>query len=297
VSEWLATLLQQLTNGVMLGSTYALVAIGYTLIFGVLRLLHLAHGEVFMVGAFVGLQAVVWFHAGPVVALLAGLAGAAVLGVLIEFVAFRPLRRSGGELAPIVSTIGVGLVLQEVMTKIYGAQQTPFPPEFASGGLTLGPVSVSWAQVFILVVAVVSMIGLHLLVMHTRYGVAMRAVSENVNVARILGVNADRVIIVTFALASALAGVGGVLVGMAFNAISPFMGVQMVTKGLAVMLIGGLGSIYGAMAGGLILGIVEVLSVAYLDSSYRDAFAFGLMILILLIKPRGLFATGLTVQR
>jgi branched-chain amino acid transport system permease protein len=297
VSTSIATLLQQLTNGIMLGSTYGLVAIGYTLIFGVLRLLNFAHGEVFMVGAFVGLQAVVWWHVGPLVALLVGMAGAAALGVLVELVAFRPLRHSGNELAPIVSTIGVGLVLQEVMTKLYGAQQTPFPAQFASGGLTLGPVSVGWTQVFILVVAILAMFGLHVLVRYTRYGVAMRAASENVHVARILGVNVDRVIIVTFAVASALGGMAGVLVGMAFNAISPFMGVQMVIKGLAIMLIGGLGSIYGAMVGGLILGVVEVLSVAYFDSSYRDAFAFGLMIVILLIKPRGLFATGVAVPR
>lgn len=297
MSASLATLLQQLTNGVMLGSTYALVAIGYTLIFGVLRLLHLAHGEVFMVGAFVGLLAAVYLHAGPIGALLAGMAGAAVLGVAIELVAFRPLRRSGNELAPIVSTIGVGLVLQEVMTKLFGAEQIPFPAAFATGGLTLGPVSVSWTQAFILAVAIASMLALHLIVTRTRYGIAMRAASENLQVARILGIDVDRVVIVTFALASALGGIAGVLVGMAFNAISPFMGVQMVTKGLAIMLIGGLGSIYGAMAGGLILGIVEVLSVAYLASSYRDAFAFGLMIVILLIKPRGLFATGLAVGR
>jgi branched-chain amino acid transport system permease protein len=291
-------LLQQLANGVMLGSTYALVAIGYALVFGVLRLLHLAHGEVFMVGAFVGVQAVIWFNVGPFVALLGGLVGAAVLGVLIELLAFRPIRRrSGSFLAPIVSSIGAGLVLQEVMTKLFGAEQIPFPEQFASRVYDLGLVNVSGAHLFILGVAFVSMASLHLFITRTRYGTAMRATAENIQVASILGVNVDTVILLTFAVASALAGIAGVLVGLNYNAISPFMGIDMSTKALAVMLIGGLGSIYGAMAGGLLLGLVEVISVAYLASSYRDGFAFCLMILVLLLRPRGLFSTGVDVER
>lgn len=291
-------LLQQLANGVMLGSTYALVAIGYALVFGVLRVLHLAHGEVFMVGAFVGVQAVLWFNVGPFVALIGGLLGAALLGILLELMAFRPIRtRNGSFLAPIVSSIGAGLVLQEVMTKLFGAEQIPFPEQFASKVYALGPVTASGAQLFILAVAFVTMAGLHLFVTRTRYGTAMRATAENIQVASILGINVDTVILVTFAVASGLAGIAGVLVGLNYNAISPFMGIDMTTKALAVMLIGGLGSIYGAMAGGLLLGLVEVISVAYLASSYRDGFAFCLMILVLLLRPRGLFATGVDVER
>lgn len=291
-------LLQQLANGVMLGSTYALVAIGYALVFGVLRVLHLAHGEVFMVGAFVGVEAVLWLNVGPFVALIGGLIGAAVLGVVLELVAFRPIRmRNGSFLAPIVSSIGAGLVLQELMTKLFGAEQIPFPEQFASKVYDLGPVSVSGAQLFILVVAFGAMAVLHLFVTRTRYGMAMRATAENLQIASILGINVDTVILLTFAVASGLAGIAGVLVGLNYNAISPFMGIDMTTKGLAVMLIGGLGSIYGAMAGGLLLGIVEVVSVAYLASSYRDAFAFCLMILVLLLRPRGLFSAGVDVER
>jgi branched-chain amino acid transport system permease protein len=291
-------LAQQLANGVMLGSTYALVAIGYTLIFGVLRLLHLAHGEVFMVGAFAGLQVVLWWQFGPMVALIGGLVVSAVLGMLLELVAFRPIRKRGNSyLAPIVSTIGAGLVLQELMTKLYGAEQTPFPSAIGHVVYHLGIVSVTGSQLFILSVAVVSMVALHLFVAHTRYGIAMRATSENLQIAAILGVNVDNVILVTFGVASALGGVAGVLVGLNFNAISPFMGVEMGIKGMAVMLIGGLGSIYGAMAGGLLLGVMEVLSVAYLESSLRDAFAFGLMIVILIFRPRGLFQTGIRAER
>jgi branched-chain amino acid transport system permease protein len=289
---------QQLANGIMLGSTYALVAIGYTLIFGVLRLLHLAHGEVFMVGAFAGLQVVLWWQFGPVVALFAGLVVSALLGMLLELVAFRPIRKRGNShLAPIVSTIGAGLVLQEVMTKTFGAEQTPFPSSLGKYVYDLDFVSVTGSQLFILGVAIVSMIVLHFFVTYTRYGIAMRATSENLQVSAILGVNVDNVVLITFGVASALGGIAGVLVGLNFNAISPYMGLEMGIKGMAVMLIGGLGSIYGAMVGGLILGIVEVFSVAYLESSLRDAFAFGLMILILIVRPRGLFQVGIRTER
>jgi branched-chain amino acid transport system permease protein len=291
-------LMQQLANGVMLGSTYALVAIGYTLIFGVLRLLHLAHGEVFMIGAFAGLQLVLMWHFGPLLALIGGLLGSAVVGVVIELVAFRPIRRRGNShLAPIVSTIGAGLVLQEVMTKIFGAEQTAFPSGLQQQIYDLGFVTVSGSQVFILATAAVSMLLLQQFVSRTRYGMAMRAVSENIQVASLLGINVDSVVLVTFGVASALAGIAGVLVGLNFNAISPFMGFDMGIKGMAVMVIGGLGSVYGAMAGGMILGIAEVLSVAYLESSLRDGFAFGLMILILIVRPRGLFRTGIGTDR
>jgi branched-chain amino acid transport system permease protein len=148
-----------------------------------------------------------------------------------------------------------------------------------------------------MVIAFASMVALHLFVTRSRLGVAIRATSENLEIASILGIDVDFVIMLTFAIASALGGIAGVLVGLNFNAVSPFMGIDMATKGMAIMLIGGLGSIYGAMAGGLLLGVGEVLSVAYLASSYRDAFAFGLMIIVLLVRPRGLFATGIGEAR
>jgi branched-chain amino acid transport system permease protein len=291
-------LLQQLINGLMLGSTYALVAIGYTLIFGVLRLLHFAHGEVFMIGGFIGLESVLWLNAGPIEALVLAALGCAILGMILELVAFRPIRRrSGGFLAGIVSSLGVGLVLQEVMANIFGTYQIPFPPQFAGHIYHFGALQVSTTQLFILGISCALMLVLHLFVTRTRYGMAMRATAEDIDIASILGVNADYIVLATFAVASALGGAAGVLVGFAFNAISPYMGVSMSIKGVAVMLIGGLGSIYGAMAGGLILGIVEVLSVGYLASSYRDGFSFALMIIVLLIKPRGLFAGGASVGR
>jgi branched-chain amino acid transport system permease protein len=258
----------------------------------------LAHGEVFMVGAFAGLQIVLLWHFGPLVALIGGLVGSALVGMLLELAAFRPIRRRGNShLAPIVSTIGAGLVLQELMTKFFGAEQTAFPSDLHKLVYDLGFVTITGSQLFILSAAAISMVVLHQFVTRTRYGIAMRATSENIHVASILGINVDTVILVTFGVASALGGIAGVLVGLNFNAISPFMGFDMGIKGMAVMLIGGLGSIYGAMVGGLILGIVEVLSVAYLESSLRDAFAFGLMILILIVRPNGLFQTGIRMER
>jgi branched-chain amino acid transport system permease protein len=289
-------LLQQLVNGLMLGAAYALVAIGYSLVFGVLKLVHLAHGEVFMVGAFVGLQTALWLNVGPVVALVAAAIGGAILGMILELVAFRRIRLTGGHfLAPMVSTIGAALVLQEVATKIFGSQPTPFP--FAeSTSWQIGPVQVTTVQVFILVVSVLSMFALHLLVAHTRYGMAMRAIAESPVTASTLGINSSNVILLTFAVASGLAGIAGVLLGLSFNSISPHIGIDMGIKGMAVMLIGGLGNIYGAMLGGLLLGAVEVLSVAYLESSYRDAFAFALLIVVILFRPQGLFGSSYHVE-
>jgi branched-chain amino acid transport system permease protein len=287
-------LVQQLINGLMLGSTYALVAIGYALIFGVLRLLHLAHGEVYMVGAFAGISLVLWFGVGPLTALIGGLVFASLIGMLLELIAFRPIRRRRGSyLAPIVSSVGAGLVLQELVTKLYGAEQVSFPRQFESAVYHIGTIPVTGTQIFIVVVAFVSMFALHLFVAYTRVGAAVRATSENIEIASILGINVDNIVLLSFGIASGLGGIAGVLVGLNFNSVSPFMGIDMSIKGLAVMLIGGLGSIYGAMAGGLILGVVEVLSVAYLASSYRDAFVFCLMILILLVRPRGLFSADI----
>lgn len=290
-------LLQQLVNGVMLGSTYSLIAIGYTLVFGVLQLVHLAHGEVFMIGAFIGLQIVLLADVGPAPALVAAVLGTALLGILIELVAFRPIRVRGGHfLAPVISTIGVGIVLQEVATNIFGGEQVGFPHKMEPVVHQLGPITVTSVQLLILGVAVALMAALHLFVTRTTVGMAMRATAESVLTARLLGINANRIIVLTLAIASGLAGAAGVLVGLSFNAISPFMGIDMGIKGLAIMLFGGLGNIYGAMAGGIILGIVEVLSVAYLVSSYRDAFAFTMIIVILLARPRGLFGSAYHVE-
>jgi branched-chain amino acid transport system permease protein len=285
-------LVEQVVNGIMLGSVYALIAIGYTLIFGVLGKLHLAHGEVFMVGAFVGLVVALRLPS-VLLAIAAAMIVTGMLGLLIERVAFRPLR-GAHHLAPLATTIGAGIVLQETMRWWFGAEQQGYPQRLTVQTWSLGPLRVSSVQVFILGAAIVLMTALQLFLGRTRPGRAIRATAESPTVAGLLGVNVDGVVLVTFFVGSALAGAAGVLVGVAYNAVHPFIGVQMGIKGLVVMLLGGLGNVVGAMVGGLVLGVLEVLGAAYLASSYRDAFAFGALMLILLVRPEGLL--GATAQ-
>ncbi len=282
--------LQQLVNGIMLGSTYSLVAIGYTLIFGVLNLLHFAHGEVFMLGAYFGLQLVLSLKFGILGSIGGAMIGAAIMGFLIERVAFRPIKKEYF-LAPLIATIGITVILQEVANKIFGSEPRGFPQTVTIRNFQLGPIGINTIQILILSISIFLMIVLHLFVSRTKLGRGMRATAENATTARLLGVKVNRIIVLTFMIASALAGAAGVLVGMAYNSISPYMGAEMAGKGFAIMLLGGLGNIHGAMLGGLILGVAEILSVGYLASSYRDAFAFGVMILILLFKPSGLFGS------
>jgi branched-chain amino acid transport system permease protein len=287
-------LLQQLVNGVMLGAVYALIAIGYTLIFGVLGMLHLAHGEVFMIGAFVGLLVTTAYAGHVMLALAAAMVATGLLGVIIERVAFRPLR-GAHHLAPLATTIGAGIALQETARWYFGPEQKGFPSTIAVTLWELGPLRVSSVQVFILAAALVLMAAVSVFLARTRAGRAVRATAEDPVVAGLLGVNVSAVIVLVFFVASALAGAAGVLVGLAYNSVHPFIGVQMGIKGLVVMLLGGLGNVPGAMLGGLVLGILEVLGVAYFASSYRDAFAFGAVMLMMLLRPEGLL--GLRLPR
>jgi branched-chain amino acid transport system permease protein len=287
-------LVQQLVNGVMLGAVYALIAIGYTLIFGVLGMLHLAHGEVFMIGAFVGLLVATAYSGNVMLALGAAMLATGLLGVLIERVAFRPLR-GAHHLAPLATTIGAGIALQETARWYFGPEQKGFPATIAVTLWELGPLRVSSVQVFILAAALVLMGAVSAFLARTPAGRAVRATAEDPTVAGLLGVNVSAVIVLVFFVASALAGAAGVLVGLAYNSVHPFIGVQMGIKGLVVMLLGGLGNVPGAMLGGLVLGVLEVLGVAYFASSYRDAFAFGAVMLMMLLRPEGLL--GLRLPR
>lgn len=280
-------LVQQLVNGCMLGAVYALIAIGYTLVFGVLGMLHLAHGEVFMVGAFVGLVVATQLSGNVLVALAGAMIATGLLGLIIERVAFRPLRRAH-HLAPLATTLGAGIALQETARSFLGAEQRGFPTAISMDPWQLGPVRVSSVQLFIVATAIILMVAVHLFLSRTRAGRAVRATAENPVVAGLLGVNVEGTIVLTFVVASMLAGAAGVLVGIAYNAVHPFIGVQMGIKGLVVMLLGGLGNVPGAMLGGVLLGVLEVMGVAYLASSYRDAFAFGAVMLVLLLRPEGL---------
>jgi branched-chain amino acid transport system permease protein len=286
---------QQLINGLMLGASYSLVAIGYTLIFGVLNLLYFSHGEVFMVGAFVGLFLVLYAGTNIYVALLGAMIVCAILGALAFFVAVRPVPKDR-PLAPLISTIGLTIILQNLAIYVFGGQQFSFPETIHQALYHIGPVTVSSVQLFILGVAIALMVALWLFIERTKLGRAMRAVAENHETAALLGVNVNRVVLITFIIGSGIAGVAGVLDGLKNSSVSPFMGLGAAVKGLIVMLLGGLGNVPGAMIAGLLLGTIEILSAAYIGTTERDFFSFLILILILLYRPTGLFGTRTAEQ-
>lgn len=286
---------QQLINGLMLGASYSLVAIGYTLIFGVLNLLYFAQGEVFMVGAFVGLFLVLYTGTNIYFALLGAMIACAVLGALAFFVAVRPVPKDR-PLAPLISTIGLTIVLQNFAIYVFGGQQFSFPETIHQELYHFGPITISSVQIFILGIAIALMVALWLFIERTKLGRAMRAVAENHETAALLGVNVDRVVLITFIIGSGIAGIAGVLDGLKNSSVSPFMGLGASVKGLIVMLLGGLGNVPGAMIAGLLLGMIEILSAAYIGTTERDFFSFLILIVILLYRPTGLFGTRTAEQ-
>lgn len=282
--------MQQVVNGVFLGSIYALFAMGYTLVFGVLDLLNLAHSAVFMLGAFVGLQLVVAAGWPIWAAVIGAVVAGGVLGIVIERVAFAPLRsRPDTHFAGLISSIALAIVLVSLALGVFGPNTVRFPPDtFPSARFTFGGATISVLQLVILLVSVALMLGLNWLVTSSRLGKAMRAVAENPRAARLLGINVGGVTLVTFVLSSALGAAAGVLFALAFNSIRVDMGLAIELKGLAVIIVGGMGSLPGAMIGGLVLGLAEVFSIVWIASSWRDAVAFGLLFAILLVRPQGL---------
>jgi branched-chain amino acid transport system permease protein len=287
---------QQLINGLMLGASYSLIAIGYTLIFGVLKLLYFAHGEVFMVGAFVGLYLVILGGANIYVAMLGAMIACAILGVIAVYVSIRPVPKDR-PLAPLISTIGLTIILQNLAVYMLGGQQVAFPQTIKQELYQIGPITISSVQIFILAVAIALMVVLWLFIERTKMGRAIRATAENHETAALLGVDVNRVVLVTFVIGSGIAGVAGVLDGIKNSGISPFMGLMAAVKGLIVMLLGGLGNVPGAMVAGLLLGMIEILSAAYIGTTSRDFFSFAILILILLYRPTGLFGSSAAEER
>jgi branched-chain amino acid transport system permease protein len=285
--------LQQLGNGIILGSAYALVAIGLTLVFGVLGVINLAQGEILVAGAFAGLVCLER-GAGLIVALLAGGSVAALLGLLIERVALRPLPASANPHIRMVSTIGIAVIIQQSLSRVFSARQHPYPtPALLEGRVTIGPVQFDFVNLFILALAAVLMLALMYLIQRTKLGIAIRAVAESPRTAATMGINGDLVVPLVFAVSSALAGVAGVLIGMYFNNIGPFLGIPIGLKALAAVIFGGLGSVGGAVVASLLIGVAEVMTVAYVASSWRDAVAFAIIIAALLLRPSGLFGAKL----
>lgn len=298
------TFVQQVINGLMLGGSYALIAIGYTLIFGVLNLLHLAHGEVFMIGCYIGLTLVTvtmsQFGLLPIwVVLIGAMIGAGIVGIVVYLIAFWPLGPRQLHITPLITTLAIVYVLQESAIKIWGSEQTSFPivmfDHLQRFDVQVGNFRFTFVQMFIIGASIALMVGLYFFVEKAKMGKAMRACAENTMTARLLGVNVHWVTVWTFGISSALAGAGGVLVGLAYN-ITPLMGVSFGLKGLVIMLFGGAGNIVGAMVAALILGMIETMSVAYLVPAWKDGFAFGILVLILVFKPSGLFGSRLQIE-
>jgi branched-chain amino acid transport system permease protein len=283
-------LLQQLINGLALGAIYALIALGYTMVYGVLRFINFAHSDVFMVGAFAGYFLAKWLPSGPgmgVLVLLGAMAICAVLGVSIERLAYRPLR-GRSTLTVLITAIGVSLLLQNLGQRVFGANPRSFPTLFPLHQFHVGGLVVSSAQIMVFVVAIVLLFLLRYIVLHTRIGTAMRALSFNQTAASLVGINNDRVISFTFALGSALAAAGGILYASNYPSIDPLMGTLPGMKAFVAAVLGGIGNIAGAAVGGLVLGLVETTVVGFGGSTYRDAVAFAVLILILLLRPEGL---------
>ncbi len=281
-------LLQQIINGLAQGSIYSLVGIGFALIFGVLGLVHFAHGEVYMLGAFLGFILITVFHLNILVALLLAIIGAALLGILVEAVAFRPLRKAP-DVAPMVCTLGLSVVLQNIAMIVLGSDTKSVPDVFEGSVLPFFSAQLSVPQIIIFITALVLMVLLQLLLYRSKLGRAIRATAQNKDAAALMGVNINRVISATFAVGSGLGGAAGVLVGLYYNAFYPTMGFMAGLKAFVATVLGGLTSVPGAVLGGLILGVTENIGAAYISSGYRDLIAFVILILVLLIKPSGLF--------
>lgn len=281
---------QQIVNAIWLGGVYSLFALGYALVFSVLGVLNLAHSAVFMWGAFIGLVAVTQLNLPVWLAIPLAMLGAGGISVVLDAVAFAPLRRRNApRISQLISSIGASILLVNIAQIIFGTQPQRFPlgsiPANPLDGL---PFRITPIQVVILLVSVILMALLQMLVVRTRAGQAMRAVAFNQRVASLLGVNVGGIFRLTFFLAGALAGAAGVLFGLAYNSMTPFMGDSVALKGLTVIVLGGLGNIQGAVAGGFLVAALEVFSIAAGGSNYRDAFVFSLLFIILLFRPQGL---------
>jgi branched-chain amino acid transport system permease protein len=257
-----------------------------------------------MVGSYIGLTLVLTAMSQlgvlPIwVVLIGAMIGAGLVGIVVELIAFRPLGRKQLHITPLITTIAVAFVLQEAAIKIFGSEQRSFPihmfNEIKQYDMQFGTFKLTFVQMFIIGASLALMVGLYFFVEKTKMGKAMRACAENTMTARLLGVNVHRVTVWTFGISSALAGAAGVLIGLAYN-ITPLMGVTLGLKGLTIMLFGGSGNIVGAMVAALILGMIETMSVAYLVPAWKDGFAFGILILILLYKPTGLFGSRLQIE-
>ena len=280
-------MLQQLVNGLILGSVYALLALGYTMVYGIIKLFNFAHGDIFLIGSFLGYYMIIILVSNFFLSLILAMIGTAILGVLIEFLAYRPLRNST-RIAALITAIGVSFLLEYGMIFFVGANTRSFPQVIKTVRFNLGPISISNIQLLILGISIFLMVTLQFIVQKTKMGKAMRAVSVDSDAAQLMGINVNRTISFTFALGSALAGAAGVLIALYYNSLEPLMGMTPGIKSFVAAVLGGIGIIPGAALGGFVIGLLETFATALGLSDFRDAIVYAILIVILLIRPAGI---------
>jgi len=287
--------LQQLINGLALGSVYALLALGYTMVYGIIQLINFAHGEIYMIGAFAGFYSASTLKLPLIPTLLVAMAVSALAGIIIEKVAYKPLRNSP-RIALLITAIGVSLFLQNAMRLLVGSNPKPFPDLINAGSINIGSIQIEVKTILMFGVSGLLVILLQFIVYKTKVGKAMRASSQDMEAASLMGINVDNTISLTFAIGSALAGIAGVLVAISYPSITPYMGAMPGLKAFVAAVLGGIGSIPGALVGGIAIGLLETFSKAYISTNFSDAIVFAILIVILLIKPAGLLGKKISVK-
>lgn len=288
-----STIVSQIFNGLQSGSVYALVALGYSMVYGIIMLLNFAHGDIIMVGAYVAWITMTLFGLPPVIGIIAAIVGCTLLGVAIEKVAYTPLRKSP-RLSLLITAIGISFFLENIAQLVMGAGAKSMPTIVSGPSISLGQTNVSFVAIVTIAVSVLSMILLTLLVQKTKMGKAMRAVSEDMGAAQLMGISVNRTISFTFAIGSALAGIGAVLYSCAYPQASPTMGSMLGLKAFVAAVLGGIGSIPGAMIGGFAIGLLEALVSAFGLSVWKEGVVFGILIIVLLVKPTGIMGRTMT---
>lgn len=294
MSDSIFYFIQQLINGLTIGSTYALIAIGYTMVYGIIGMINFAHGEVYMIGSYIGFMVIVALSMLGIDSQLLLIVAAFIVSIIltscygwsIERVAYRPLR-NGNRLIPLISAIGMSIFLQNVVRLAQGSRDIAIP-QMVHGSIHIGSANLSYMQIVIIVVTFVAMYALNQFISRSRMGRACRACAEDIKMANLLGINTDNIIALTFVLGAALASIAGILLGLYYGVINPTIGFMAGLKAFIAAVLGGIGSIPGAMLGGLILGITEAMTAAYLSTEYKDVVSFGLLIFILLFLPTGI---------
>lgn len=279
--------IQQLINGLSLGSIYALIALGYTMVYGIISLINFAHGDIYMLGAYIGYMVITYGHLGFFSALIITMFVCAIIGVVIERVAYKPLRNAT-RIAALITAIGVSFLLEYLTMNVMGPNVRTYPEVLANQVFMIGDIRITLQQICIFATTISLMLILQFIVKKTKIGRSMRAVSSDPDAARLMGINVDATISYTFAIGSALAGAAGILVGIYYNSINPLMGITPGLKAFIAAVFGGIGIIPGAMFGGFTIGIIETMVSGYGSSLYKDAVVYGILIIILIVKPTGL---------